>query len=414
MTMLRACAFALVSALATVPVSARAVDANARVVELRSDCTGVSNCFTSTSALTDWLWGGGPGGRANPPSSSDRVVVLAGPGTFGRFDCDGSAATQGYVSVIGAGREFTRLESNDGASGFGGTFYCNGGINAYNCKELNFQDLTAYGSHTGVFWIGGGSSSWSDVDVVAGGPGAVTACEATTGNSLAWYDIDGDGGAAKHYFFGSRVISRGVVPNNGIDWVVAVDSASIGEIWFYGGDILAEPASSAAYKRATGVRLGKGVFEAFGTSIRTRVGAATTATFSNGFEGVDTQAPSQQAKFHIHGGIIAVDASGSATQVHVRGVRGSGHVHAVDTAFVVKPGGTGTATRLVGNATFEAPFLWPGGSSPPNVTSVHGADLFVDTAAGPSQNEAHLMVYDTQCTGAGGPWRDMAENACRQ
>lgn len=382
--------------------AAQTVDPNASVVQLRTDCTGVSDCFTTTAALTDWLWNGG---RSVEPSAGDEVLVKAGPGDFDRFFCNGSAAPRGWVTVIGSGREHTRFVNTDDVEY---ASYCMGGITANACEKLNFQDLTAFGHHTGAFWVGGGSSTWSDVDMVS--EGALSACGLAGFANLGWYDIGGANAGAVHYFFGSRAIARGGSTTN-----IAFDTTS-SEVWFYGGDILAEPAVDVGMASNYAVLAASAAgMHVFGSSVRTRVGAALNTAFTSsfplfgsGFVGVSGNG----GTFHMHGGIISVLADGSAVNVTAIGVRGSGGlVHTPDTAFSVRGAGTGAAKRIVGQA--DSPFLWPPSATAPDVQSIQGADQFVDTDAGPSGGEAHLMVYDTTCGGAGGPWRDQTDGTCR-
>lgn len=97
----------------------------------------------------------------------------------------------------------------------------------------------------------------------------------------------------------------------------------------------------------------------------------------------------------MHGGIISIDGSGSAGDLDVIGIEtffGGGFAHTPGTAWALLPGAAGTATRISGTGNVQAPFQWPAGPTPPNVVSTHGSDQFVDTAAGASGQEAHLMV----------------------
>lgn len=73
---------AAIAAIGPIASSAAAltVDPSDSVVYLRKTCD-VNYCFTSTAALTTWLWGAGSGDRLAPPSSTDHVVVRVGPGT---------------------------------------------------------------------------------------------------------------------------------------------------------------------------------------------------------------------------------------------------------------------------------------------------------------------------------------------
>jgi hypothetical protein len=381
-----------------------------RIVELRYDCpAGAANCFETTSQLTEWLWM--PGGRTNPPSAADRVVVVAGPGTFDRFVCDASGTPRGWVSIVGAGRGVTRFESNDGsvepASG-----QCYSGITVNGCSELNFQDLTAFGSVSGVLWLNGGSATWTDVDMVGGGATAISGCGAVA-NAYGWWDrLAGGSVGSKHFFFGSRARASGIA--GGGAYNVGFYMTSGAEVWFYGGDILAESElTSAIAQNAAVLQLGPKPhhFQGFGTSLRSLVGNATGGAFTV-FAGASIMAAS--GTFHMHGGVISADASAATVNVSPVGVLSNGFAHLYETAFAVKPAGTGTATRVAGTGNVESPFLWKTSNSPPTVVSKNGNDLFVDTEAGPGNNESHLMVYDTGCNGMGGTWRDMATGECRE
>jgi hypothetical protein len=403
---------ALVSSTAA---SAQTLDANASVVHLRKSCSDVSShewCFTSTAALTDWIWRNGPSDRTNPPSATDRVLVLAGPGDFDKFVCNGISTPTGWVTVIGAGREHTRFVANSGdvheSSG-----YCAGGITVDACEALNFQDLTAYGSHNGVMWGGGGLANWSDVDMVAGGPeSAVTWCGTNGTATLGWYDVGP--GVSKHYFFGCRAIGNG---NPGGSWTIKGLDATSSNMWFYGGEILAEPTTGSGHTLSEAVLAsGSSWVRVFGSTVRAKVGTDTGSNtiLRGAFAGPN-------AEFHMHGGIVNVDASGSTANVTAEGVKGSGFAHLHATAFNVRAAGTGTAKRLVkvSGGNLQAPFTWHPGTTPPAMTSLSGQDLWVDTDAD-ATGRAHLMIYDASCLvlppagdGNGEPWRDQVDGTCR-
>lgn len=388
---------------------ATTVDPNASVVHLRKDCTGVSNCFTTTADLTNWLWNGG---RSSEPSSSDRVYVHVGPGDFDMFQCDGSSVARGWVSVIGSGRDQTRFVQNQAlihpVNG-----YCLGGITADSCTGLNFQDLTAYGGYNGVLWVDGGSATWSDVDMVAGGSEALSSgcgLNSLFGTStLGWYDFSSGGTGSRHFFFGCRALGLGHA--NGTT-NVGFDVASDADIWFYGGDIAAVPEVNASYSRNIGVSTDDGVFRAFGASIRAEAGAATASQFAGLFAAVRPRGTA----FHSHGSILRADASASSANNTVFGIgEAQGLVHTPGSAFNLQPSGTGSVVRIgvSGTADIQSPYTWQASSTPPAISSVEGADMFVDTDAGSGGGESHLMVYDADCTGGGGPWRDMVNGSCR-
>ena len=70
------------------------------------------------------------------------------------------------------------------------------------CSDMGFQDLTVEGDGTAAKWLGPGSSTWANVDLIGRGNGFW---------AIAWYDalVDGQncGGKAVHYFFGNRFIA---------------------------------------------------------------------------------------------------------------------------------------------------------------------------------------------------------------
>ncbi|MGH7287126.1 MAG: hypothetical protein ACREI8_03810, partial [Myxococcota bacterium] len=393
-----ACAGALLLGSVSTPASGQSV------VHLRTDCAGVSEtCFTNTELLTEWLWNGG---RSPEPSASDRVLVLAGPGNFDYFECAGSGIDRGYVTVIGAGRDITRFYANDREL-IGP--YCKGGITVQSCESLNFQDLSAYGSHFGVTWVDDGFATWSDVDMIGGGkdflfpgvPIATGGCGLGGFSTLGWYDVPYSNPplGSTHYLFGARSIARGQAEafcNPGACFTccgrksVGFDAASPAEIWFYGGEITAISTVAAAYGDQLGVQLANGArMHVFGSAVRS-VAGDSSATFG-ALNGVLVQ-PQGASQFHMHGGLISADAScpagATCTQANLNAegvvVPANKLGHLMGTSFEVKARGTGVARRLVGSIDdVEGPFIWHAASSPPltSTTNTNAQDIFVDTAA---------------------------------
>lgn len=377
-------------------------DSDADVIHLRNDCdvegSPLDNCFESTSAVTTWLWGGG---RGVEPSENDRVVVQVGPGNFDQFRCEASGAPRGFVSVMGAGRDQTRLRYTGTATVEGEGAYCEGAIAVEGCTDLNFESLTAESHRIGATWTGDGESTWSDVDMLGGAFEGESCGAADVG--VGWYDKGG-----LHYFFGSRAV--------GMDGSLVLGGFNgAGETWFYGGEIAVDPRKDFGSVFPTfvwGVNAAStGDIRIFGSVVRAVVGPAVSATFSS-FQGLRAG-----GTIHMHGGIVSIDASASTDDVDVYGIHaGSGAlVHAPDTAFAIKAAGSGVATRVhaTTGANVASPFLWPAGDTPPPIVSVDGYDQFVDTDAGASGGESHLMVYDSGCSAGGGPWRDMSDGSCR-
>lgn len=398
------------------------VSSSASSVHLRTDCTGVADCFTNTAALTGWLWGGGPGDRAPAPSSTDRVTVQVGPGNFDAFECPVGG---GHVTVVGAGRDATHFLRTSGGATAGFAGGCAGGIHVEGCEGLEFGNLEARGT-TGVSWDGNGSSTWWNVDMIGYLDSTVEACGGGAA-VFGWYDHpeSPDGVEAQHFMFGVRAHALTTedatftVANYGMDVVEA-------DVWFYGGDILARPSSdSLGLNQNLAVAKGglggtsPGALRVFGSTVRSELGAAVSAPLDppGPIPGM-TAVQVVKGQFHMHGGIIRADGSASTTGVDVRGIVASGassFAHTPGTAFTIigATGGDTRRTEQLGGGIVQSPFLWPSGDTPPSPGEVEGSGLFVDTGAGSSGNESHLMVRDNDCSGAGGPWRDMVTGGCR-
>ena len=401
----------LVLVLASPALSQSAIDPDASVIHLRKDCSlpggaFLDNCFTTTTALTTWLWSSG---RTVEPSAGDRVHVEVGPGDFEPFECTGNALTpsdRGWTSIHGSGREDSRFVRADQVNGYSGS--CRGAITVEFCDGLSFDNLGAHGP-TGALWVGGGTGNWNQVDIFAElTPQNI--CPGTFGSALAWYDIPlGGSDRSVQFFFSSRIWTLG-----GGVWDIAFDSLNA-ESWLYGSDVAAFR-GDGDFGGGWGILLNEpSDMRIFGGTVR-----AVAKPGSQSTEVVGASIPS--GTLHMHGGIISVNGSAGTGNVNAVGIRTqstastSVTVHTPGTAFAVIPGGAGTATRLVkagvGNATIDSPFLWQASDSPPSADSLHGQDLFVDTNAG-GAGESHLMVRDDTCTGTGGPWRDMATGNCR-
>lgn len=379
------------------------VASDADVVHLRSDCVGVSDCFTTTAALTTWLW---DSGRSPEPTSGDRVAVHVGPGTFGPLECEGTiAAPKGWVSIKGSGRQTTVFRRSQSEVGL--LSACAGAIDIRHCDGLDFDNLAARGD-TGVLWAGSGVGNWSDVDMIGQ---RVNDCSQA---SLGWYDVpDGASARSLHYIWNGRIEARGTsgLLNYGY-------STHFAETWIYGTDIVAKPTTDLSGTDNYALFMtGNADVRLFGGSVRSDVGAAVNSTFPPAFfQGGLVAVENRGGVFHMHGGIIRASASASNVDVDTWGVRASagGFVHTPATAYTVEPGQSGTASRAAakGSASVLAPFLNPAGATPPVAVGLNGSDLFVDTDAGAQGGESHLMVSDSSCS-SGGPWRDMATGNCR-
>ena len=356
-------------------------------------------CFESVASVNDVLWGT----SGIDPSASNPALVDIGPGEFdGPIVC---STGQGFTTFRGAGRAQTIIKGQV-PSGiiFRTAMYSDGG-----CDSVDFRDMKLDGGTIGfgVYWTGGGSSTWSDVDL--------------EGEFFGWYDIECGSGSntdppvGVHYFFGSRVTGGGTGY-----------FSSCGDTWFYGGEILAAPALKGSLGSPKGVWVNlRGSFHAFGTAIRVSTVGLTSGTGTA--EGVvvgrgpTTPSPDGYGEFHHHGGIVSMNTSNLANVTAI-GLAvddplavGDARAHTLGTAFAINAASGTSSKRVAGTGTIQSPLLWQAGSSPPTgAGDVIGQGMFVDTDAG---GEAHLMVFDPACAGAmtpdGGPWRDQTNGNCR-
>lgn len=360
-----------------------AINNNADIVHLRTDCSGKDDCFTTMSDVTNWLW------NTRKPTPSSRVKVSIGPGNFGRFVCPSAAPRNGYVSLIGSGRTVTRLVpiSGEGVA-----------VLATNCEELGFQDLAVITSNLyALRWDGDGSSVWINIDVTE-----------SAGNG--WYENCGPENKPLHYWYNVRFSTR-----------VTAFPASCSENWFFGSELVLDPrgGDDPVIIRAAGTSK----IHLFGSVLRARIIAGTeSASFrpdSGTLLGVVVAA---MGIFHMHGGIVSLLAGASTQSYDVIGIKSrGGHAHTPGTAFNISAAGSGTAKRLEGSG-IHSPFQWPSTNTPPAIVSNDGSDQFIETDCDATGNcntapvadqRPHMMVYAVNCAGPGGPWFDMATNKCR-
>lgn len=360
-----------------------AINNNADIVYLRTDCSGRNDCFTTMSDVTNWLW------NIRKPTSSSRVKVSIGPGSFGRFVCPSATPRNGYVSLIGSGRTVTRLVPLPGEGV---------AVLATNCEQLGFQDFSVITSNFyALRWDGDGSSVWINIDV-------------TESAANGWYEDCGPQNKPLHYWYNVHFSAPG-----------AVFPASCSENWFFGSELTLDPkiGGEPLIARAAGTAK----INLFGSTLRARIIAGTaSASFipdSGVLRGVVVAG---MGTFHMHGGIISLLAGDSTQSYDVVGIKSlGGHAHTPGTAFNISGAGTGIARRVEGNE-IQSPFQWPSANTPPTIVSNDGADQFIETDCDATGNcdtapiadqRPHMMVYAVRCIGSGGPWFDMATNRCR-
>ena len=360
------------------------INNDASVVQLKKDCAGVDDCFTTMTSVTDWLW------NTRKPTATSRVTVAMGPSDFGRFVCPSANPRNGYVTLLGSGRDATRIVPIPGEGV---------GIIATDCEELAFQDLSVEASNLyALRWDGDGSSTWTNVDV-------------TNDAADVWFEACGAENKQLHYWFNVRLRAPG-----------RVFPARCSENWFYGSELTVDPVPGMnVYGGIAASNNAK--FFLFGSVVRVRIVAGTPSAEFVPIGGMSLFGIIAQsgASVHMHGGIVSMLADQSNQSYDVVGVAsGGGTVHTPGTAFNISAAGTGTAIRAGGTGV-QSPFQWPAGTTPPAITSIAGSDTFVETDCDASGNcdtalvaeqRPHMMIYADQCTAAG-PWYDMATNKCR-
>jgi hypothetical protein len=382
---------------------------------LEQDCgpagSEQQNCFETTGSLQLHI----QEIRASDPITP--LLVKIGGGTFDGLQCFG----WGHATFIGSGRKATTLVGLYAAAVF------------FNCTEIEFQDMTLGPNLVSVAWRGGGTSVWTNVDLI--------------GRRSAWYDeCDDPTPIGEHFFFGSRMLAQPQGPEFlGDDPDVTVFYSDCGLSWIYGSEIAIVPRSDNLppnVKQWQGVNVNRrGDVRLFGSSIRMKTAPVSANADGSNVQGVVVGdraflpfgvggTETADGSFHMHGGIISVDAS-SLPSASAFGIRlkegGTALAHTPGTAHSILPSATGSAARLDGFAL--SPFLWQAGPRPPFaateanvISSEDGQDLFVETDCSPggdcsgsaSDPEPHLMIYAEGKCGTANPWFDVVTAACRQ
>ncbi len=405
---LRTCWLGVVGAVAACSNAALAQTA-LDVTHLRTDCGTVAepDCFETTDALELWLWTT----RVPSPSMGDEVTVEVGPGTFDPFTCSGP--TNGFVTLRGSGRLHTSFRDGAGTGP---------GISVTDCAELHFEDLRVEGTTSGIHWSEGGGAVFDDVDVVISGDTAATEGFAA---SCA------EGGVPNTVWFGSRILLEATGKFLNIAF-----AAYCGSHAFHNGEIrvLGSDATRPGRSQALGILVAASAsVEVFASVIRSQIGTATGTWFRPlpvpgylnypGLAGV----LSSGGEFTMHGGIINTSAAGSTNPnnhpISIVGDDGA-TIRVLGAAFtLLNPQSPRTRLQIAEpseGTSIEAPFQWPAGTDPPEIASLDGQDLFVETDCAPggcaqSGEEAHLLIYNPSgCTGAtDSDWLDANTGDCR-
>jgi hypothetical protein len=334
------------------------------------------------NSLTTWI------NNTRLPRATSPLLVEIGAGTFGRLalTCNPSAGYTGYVSFAGAGPEQTIILFGASSSPPFGV------IESNDCTNLSFSGLTVRdGGYGYIVWNGGGKSHWSNVvvDVSARGWSEDT-CGASKG---------------EHYWFGSRFINRVVVT------IGSAYNASCDDSWFIGSEITLTTRKRGIFSS------GSGNFVAINATNGTEVHVYGSVVRAIGpdpssFTGTLTAVQAgSNAEVHLHG--TGIDAlSMEPRNIVVLSAATGGKIHANGSSYNLSTVG-GTVTRVANNGGhIHAPYLWehiPDPATIPNFTSVTGADMTTETVG----SDTNMLVYNSQCTGSGGPWYNVALRTCR-
>ncbi|MEW6331792.1 MAG: hypothetical protein AB1560_10060 [Pseudomonadota bacterium] len=355
-----------------------AIDPAAAVVKVRKSCTengvALDNCFTSLTAVTDWM------ATTRKPNASAPLEVEIGPGTFGQtlIECSPGDNYTGHTSFEGAGNGQTIIK---------GISY-NSPLTVYSCTNLSFSHLTINGTlYGGVLWNGGGTSKWSDVEVI--------------GAARAWYEEGCDSSRGSHYWFGSKLTAI-APPMFGIG---STYQATCDESWFFGSEITISVPTNA-YQVGIGGAVsagGNGIIHVYGSVLRALVDgpgsapAARVGNLGNGTTG---------GEIHIHGtGIDLISQTGR--NVVALKASDNGMIHANGATYNMST--TGTKTRIVNTGGHvHASYLWEEHAEAPAITSVNGADMAVVTNT--ADGQPHLVIYSSSCASK---WFDTVTGACR-
>ncbi len=389
------------------PGAARAFwDPTLDTIYWRTDCSGFSplECVKSPEDVLNFnLWMN----FTRKPSEASPLLVDVGPGQFwsvhlgqvyyATLDC----LNISHVTWRGAGPGITVIGGTDLA----GLRYP---ISASGCHNLHVQDMTLASPDQGVWWSGPGSSTWQNVEII--------------GQKQGWFDASCPANRPVHYFFNTQIRTNG---EGGVFEAFGMDVCS--ENWLYGSEVsaLGSASSSSGLSKLTAIRsrTATGDVRLFGSAVRAGSGALDPGHAA--FQGATGVKVSNGGVLHIHGSVVnATTSSIAGADATGLSVSGSGSfAHTPGTAFVVKPGSGGSATRVaeLGSSKVESPFLWQAGSEPPvaDLASADGADVYVETDCDASGNcdaagnETHVMIYNQAKCGAANPWFDSTVGACR-
>lgn len=330
--------------------------------------------------LINWI------NNTRQPSLNSRLLVEIGPGTFGAF----TDAQYCFITLKGSGRQHTIIEKNpDGAYAMSFGPNCNLDVESLTVKSIGGLGAINLGSSNGV---DGGITTWSDVEVL----------------STAYGWTESGCSISKHYWFNSRIVTR-------VGAGIARAYSTCSENWFLGSEISAI-ADRNNVNEAFAFGLNGSETHVYGSVIRAVAEAgATLQSAALGLAGKNVKgllaiSVGTGAEIHIHGtGIDAISVE--PNNIAVLGVHPGAMIHANESAYNLRTGTGGIITRILnpnGQGHVHAPYLWEHIPDAPLV-SITGADVTTETVGA----DINMLVYNSQCTGSGGPWYNVALRTCR-
>lgn len=376
------------------------IDDDAHIIYVRKgNCSegGVelNNCFKNVYFAQEWIKD-----VHNAQPSPKALLVDIGPGYYlSGFECD--AMTN--ITLRGSGPNSTILGQADPS--VSPDTYNGYGIRATGCGNFHVQDMSLKAGW-GVSWDGGGSSTWTNVNVEGGTYGWRESCSTVTNRP-------------KHYWFNSRI--------TGVHDTKVAYSVACSENWFFGTEVTNRSEGFAGGIRGIQARANVGEIyldhvpevHLYGSAVRVVVpdGADLTSVSpasSGDGAGIYAIGAGLQAKIHVHGTGIDVIGNTLANDVAALVVADGGSIHATQSSFVLNTGVGGTTHRIKNDGGIvKAPYQWEKEVLSMPLQTEDGTDTTIEmVCSGGSNCQPHMMVYSSNCS-ANGPWFDMVTGNCR-
>jgi|GEM_PF-5981531 len=389
-------------------------EARSEEVFLRTDCTGLSNCFETLDEVLEEL-GERPGNGRTPPGATHPVVVDIGAGVFALTDttypyCDGVS----HLTFRGAGKDATILTGGGYASPGDGflDLFAPYAVLVRDCSNLDFSSLTIRTqqgvSDSGIRFTGTGSTFWYSVRILVDNANPGT-------TPVAYLDGPGDGSnpQAHHWTDVQATVKRAGGPAYGF-WI----SGSRHE--FRASHIQLQSGGGIIY----GALYGTGSFDL-------DVQGSLVEVSDSGSDGADVIAIWFTSGGFLYPNCDAGKATIEGSKIRAHSVRTVGNTRAIANFCASQPGAVkarGSQFEVTGNNTLirvsgvvDSPYDLGSGANPPvvsNVWSVRGYDRFLETDCGATcqstsqGSQIHELVFDPNC-GTAGRWFDTTTRKCR-